>query len=1203
MAEDREYTPEELGLPTQQFKLENREYTPEELGLPATQQPLEQREYTPEELGLPTEQKPQQESSWARRWLADPTIAAAQGIIGLKEAAVGIADIPTFGVAGKIESAVEKGIFGGTTEDLKNKLQELKTPEQLAQEQAVQEAKGFTATAKALLQNPSALTDTVIQSIPSMIGGAGIARGGIALATKAGKTLAPVVAGAVGEGVVAAGAQAEDIRKQTESGYLSPQQAALSTLSGTLTSGLGLFGGRMAQKLGLADVETLLAGGTSEAAKKSLLVQAAKGALAEGALEELPQSFQEQMLQNIALGKDPTEGVAEAAATGLLSGGVMGGGTNFFSQLNTNLKVNDQPPPKTTPPSATDPKPLVDNDGNQIESQIKPPTTPETEEKPEQPEVKISESDASSNPLLGIGAILLQGEQNARLNRRPSRRSVSVPSIESESTTTQETRKTDGVPVVSTRDDARQLNEREAASNATLVEEKAKKDALDKTRLQNSIFTDSSEAKVQQYKNKAKLADTHTVEQFQEAEDGPTYYALVPKKQLRGTNLQNVLTELTLYDAPKTGKKYDFTKPIQVRQYLEAKIDKKQLDELKQDPKVFSKLAKQYKNSVINTSTTEYTQKQEAEILEDRRNKVNTIIKENPNLQNLPADLNNDFVKAGIIDATESPMQRSQDPIQIKQIALDDLAFEQAQDEITNSNTEAIDKEIQAIAEQKGLKAGEYSIYNPLQFMTAEEFAAIQNKHINTKKPTSELIKRRDRRQEFFDSLTPEEQSIVDTKYRNYLGRGLVSRLERASGKVVNKSKYTLLGEEGIAYTASEQKIRQEDEDYKDIENQVEAQAAEKELADIRNNRKAIKPVAERVREDNKVRQRINNRIIEAIKEGKTLAQILDAIATTANEFNKTFKYETIAAELSKFVGRLYTDPKTKKVSKNETKVVLGTVPEGRTAMFDPATGTITIDINNINNLTHLGQIMVHETMHATMDHIVDNQGKLSSSQLQSYERLERIYKHVLKTLPKDGRFQIENMKEFIAEVFANRNFQLALADLPPRPGAQFISLIRDIARAIAGTLGLKGFEREATVLKDAAQTIESIMKDNGYAPPSIETRAASISFAPKQAEDMKEPSFDELVNRVEREDYVQRGFVGRSWNTFKRMFGSGQKSIDFLVKNFQNSRYAIKKWQDDLEKAGLLKVAQQGFNNIFDKITTAFGQADLRFKESAFIF
>ena len=72
---------------------------------------------------------PYKPSSFARRAIADTGINLSQGLVGLGEAAVGIADIPTLGYAGKGVEAAEKAIFGGTSKDLQQKLQELKTPE------------------------------------------------------------------------------------------------------------------------------------------------------------------------------------------------------------------------------------------------------------------------------------------------------------------------------------------------------------------------------------------------------------------------------------------------------------------------------------------------------------------------------------------------------------------------------------------------------------------------------------------------------------------------------------------------------------------------------------------------------------------------------------------------------------------------------------------------------------------------------------------------------------------------------------------------------------------------------------------------------------------------------------------------------------------------------------------------------------------
>jgi len=285
-----------------------------------------------------------QKTGGFRRFVADPAISALKGAIALPEAVVGLADIPTGGFVGRLANKA-----GYRPAEARKILDEYYSPEQKAAFQKVSEAKGFIPTVTEALKNPSTIAHSVIESAPSMLGGAGIARGVLKAAPK----VAPIVAGAMGEGAISAGAAAEQIREET--GYLTPQQSAIAAGSGVLTGGFGVIGGKLAQKLGIADIDTLLAGGRAGATGGSLVQDAvgkpgkffrsvAKGALAEGALEEMPQSAQEQAAQNLATGQPWSEGVGAAAATGLLAGGVMGGGAqgiNSFQQWVTRKALED----------------------------------------------------------------------------------------------------------------------------------------------------------------------------------------------------------------------------------------------------------------------------------------------------------------------------------------------------------------------------------------------------------------------------------------------------------------------------------------------------------------------------------------------------------------------------------------------------------------------------------------------------------------------------------------------------------------------------------------------------------------------------------------------------------------------------------------------------------------------------------------------
>lgn len=291
----------------------------------------------------PAAAAPAEPSSFMRR-VGDVGLSTAQGVIGAGEGLLGLADIPTMGHAGRGAEIAEKAVFGGTTEDAKAYLESLKSPEAKLAQEKVSEAKGFFPTAGAMLENPSTIIGSIAESVPSMIGGAGIARTALKeIPGLAGKTL---VAGAAGEGAMSAGSTAESIRQQEESGLITPGQGAIAGVSGALTGGLGIFGGKVANYLKVGDVDQLLAGGindfTKNVEKQSIIKSAVKGAISESLFEELPQSMQETISQNIATGKPWDQGVAEAGAMGVMSALVMGGGAAGASQIAANARIQEQ---------------------------------------------------------------------------------------------------------------------------------------------------------------------------------------------------------------------------------------------------------------------------------------------------------------------------------------------------------------------------------------------------------------------------------------------------------------------------------------------------------------------------------------------------------------------------------------------------------------------------------------------------------------------------------------------------------------------------------------------------------------------------------------------------------------------------------------------------------------------------------------------
>ncbi len=181
--------------------------------------------------------------------------------------------------------------------------------------------------------NPSLAINTVVESLPSMFAGGAAGRA----LKAAGVVKSGAAAAATGEGLVMAGQQAANIQELNGDNSLSQGQALASIGTGVAGGLIGLAGARVAQKLGIDDVDAVLANGVGRqaAAKElrhvppmSISNMMMRGAIQEGLLEELPQSTMEQIVANLATDKHWSDGVAHAGVMGVLSGGLMGAGMN-----------------------------------------------------------------------------------------------------------------------------------------------------------------------------------------------------------------------------------------------------------------------------------------------------------------------------------------------------------------------------------------------------------------------------------------------------------------------------------------------------------------------------------------------------------------------------------------------------------------------------------------------------------------------------------------------------------------------------------------------------------------------------------------------------------------------------------------------------------------------------------------------------------
>lgn len=293
-----------------------------------------------------------------------------RGALKLPGAVAGIADIPVGIVTGERKVRQWADEVGEATGFQPGKWADEAAKEYSPQRQAgaaeidkAWEDGGATDIAGAYLRNPGNVAGMVAESLPSMVAGGLAGRAAMSVAGLAGRSLSPVVAGAAGEAAVSAGQAMDQISDDVD----ARRAATAAAATGALTGAFGYAGGRAAQRLGLVDPESAIAGGAAATATdrppRGLASRMLAGAMSEGAFEELPQSVQEQMWQNWAEGRDLSEGVARSAVEGTIAGGAMGATANV-------MPAGRSPEPDGGPSLTIEPEFGIDPDQRALPSPV-----------------------------------------------------------------------------------------------------------------------------------------------------------------------------------------------------------------------------------------------------------------------------------------------------------------------------------------------------------------------------------------------------------------------------------------------------------------------------------------------------------------------------------------------------------------------------------------------------------------------------------------------------------------------------------------------------------------------------------------------------------------------------------------------------------------------------------------------------------------
>lgn len=282
-----------------------------------------------------------------RRWSRDLPLMALRGFGQIPSSAVGLADMTATLMGAPGLSKALKDTTGYDAEADQAILAAFMSPETRRAQQNYDDAEDtLIRKATALLENPSVGVKAGVESLPLMFAGGAAARGLRLLRPG----MSAAVAGAVGEGVTGAGSAMSSIVAQSEGGEATAGQAGLAAASGVGTTLFGLLGQRIAHAIGVADIDTLIAGAARSAgARRGLVRRIVYGATSE-VLEEFGQGVQEQVMQNAALGRPLDEGLTDAMILGPFVAAVMGGGANIKGGPKTPTPKTDGTPevPPTT---------------------------------------------------------------------------------------------------------------------------------------------------------------------------------------------------------------------------------------------------------------------------------------------------------------------------------------------------------------------------------------------------------------------------------------------------------------------------------------------------------------------------------------------------------------------------------------------------------------------------------------------------------------------------------------------------------------------------------------------------------------------------------------------------------------------------------------------------------------------------------------
>ena len=492
----------------------------------------------------------------------------------------------------------------------------------------------------------------------------------------------------------------------------------------------------------------------------------------------------------------------------------------------------------------------------------------------------------------------------------------------------------------------------------------------------------------------------------------------------------------------------------------------------------------------------------------------------------------------------------------------------------------------------------------PLDFLSEEQLVDIYKKHADKRGFLKEEATTRQAEQQlrsgFLNELEPLQQSKVQTVAQRSFADEVVSNARRkAQTTEADKRKNREKKQTDQLFFDVQQQVDEAKADVAEREKTAQDAAVKESIEEeeLATTAKEVSAAADKVLPKKQAPKEkpvpVKSKLVVAIENAIRAGNITELLKVVGDRKLNDRMTGVIGSSFQK----LLADYDIK------TKIKFGKVEDGKDGKFDPKTNTITIKGSAKEGYTGerpLAQAVIHETSHATLDHVFDNRdafikslpGEKRDAARAALNRLDN--NHKLAVTKFGSKYNIKDIKEFAAEFFENPKFQEDLAMMSsPTPYAPKENFFTTIVKNIATALGISN-KNEGVEFKEIAEDLAQLISI-----PTKDIKGAGVSFAGSKKAEAEPPNLRRGTYNSPGAAYKTKEIQeAKNVKWFKKTFTTreGWKGV---ATKFQNDRFPIKNWEDVFELSGkIIHATSEKFNDVYTRIVQATSDAVNYYRE-----